>query len=162
MRDKTEPRASNREFRHSPRAFELGMTRREFLERSGTAALLVSLAACRPPTVPQPTAEELPATIDAATERLLRQVQLDLFPDDGDGPSAEDLQAYDYLVWALADHSDDTNDDRRTIISGARRLQAATQASSSTPYESLSANERDSVLRSFVASTDGERWVSLL
>ncbi|MGB0495971.1 MAG: hypothetical protein ACPGJI_06415, partial [Kangiellaceae bacterium] len=104
-------------------ALSSGLNRRAFLRNSSATFLVASLAACKPNI--EKSNQEQPKEKQASTsspstdifeftqaekEDLLK-VQEHLFPNDGDGPSAKDINALEYLQWALTDPDNQADGD---------------------------------------------------
>lgn len=148
------------------RAFETGLNRRAFLRCSGAAALLVGIAASKPQLL---TAKELEAThaltkadIDSQAKAVIVQVQAHLFPDDGDGPSAKDLQGFEYLRWALTDPSNQEDGDLEFISQGVGWLEELAKSTYGDGFLKLEFEIQAQLIEKIARSRAGENWLSLL
>lgn len=143
-----------------------GLTRQEFLRQSGALVVLAGLLAIKPAVaLTLSEKKSLPkARIEFSQpqQRLLDAVQMRLFPDDGDGPSARDLHALDYLQWALADPKNIADGDADFIEKGIGWLEEASQDSLGESFAALSSQQQDQLLRQVASSRAGENWLSLL
>ncbi|CAA6818477.1 MAG: Tat (Twin-arginine translocation) pathway signal sequence domain protein [uncultured Thiotrichaceae bacterium] len=144
--------------------FENSQTRREFLTRSAMAGVLTGLLMYKP-VIAKVLDEK--ATVKAIVfskeqQLIIEAVQQQLFPDDGDGPSASDLQAYRYLQWALEDKKNIEDGDPVFIQKGVAWLEAQADEQFSQTFIKLSSSQQHQVLAEFSKTQRGENWMSLL
>lgn len=105
----------------------------------------------------------------AAQRRLSRQqpwqtfaaVQQQLFPADGDGPSARDINATLYLKSVL-EATDTEAGDRAFLLDGIKWLNALTDKQFHKAFVALDVYEQDKALQTIATSSAGERWLSQL
>ena len=148
-------------------AFESGLSRREFLRQSGMTALLTGIMAYKPVISKALMAEDDqgPVAVERFTDhqrKMLEAVQLQLFPADGDGPSAKDLNALPYLDWALTDPGNIEDGDRGFIIKGIGLLEELSRETGGKSFTGYSAEQQHKLMQSFAESEIGENWMSLL
>ncbi len=87
--------------------------------------------------------------------------QQQLLPDDGNGPSAEDINATLYLKFVL--EAPDTDiDDKTFIFDGIKWLNALTDQQFGKSFASLDTEQQDQALKQIAGSNAGERWLSHL
>ena len=135
--------------------------RRQFLFKTAKAAAglaatpaLMQLAACQRGGPPQVDLNNPPWPTVAAVQNVL-------FPADGIGPSAHDIQATRYLQLTLQNPDFDT-EERKFILDGVTWLDQFAQEKYQSPFLQLDSTKQEAVLRSIVQSTAGDRWVSAL
>ena len=88
-------------------------------------------------------------------------VQQQLFPADGNGPSAADVHATLYLKFVM--EAPDTNaEDRQFLLDGINWLNALTEQLHGKVFVALTAEQREQALHKIAASRAGERWLSQL
>lgn len=88
-------------------------------------------------------------------------VQQQLFPDDGNGPSASDINAGLYLKFVL--EAPDTEDtDKKFLHDGIQWLNALTDKDFGQPFVNLSLSKQAEALSKIASSQAGERWLSQL
>ncbi len=154
-----------------------GLNRRAFIKQSGAAVLVASIAACKP-SIPQTSKENRTSSkteeqsannsaqeIFELTEHqktTIQQVQQKLFPDDGDGPSAEQLNALAYLQWALTDPDNAADGDGEFIVKGVGWLDGLSQQTKGDQFARLPSEQQDQILNQISQSSAGENWLSLL
>ena len=149
---------------YSPEFFEqlpINWQRRSFLfgtAKTATALalapLLLQLSACKGQESPQNALNQHPWPTFAAVQDIL-------FPADGNGPSARDIQATQYLQMVLQTPDVDA-EERKFIAEGVAWLDQYAQEKNKSPFLSLTAQQKDAVLVAIAASTAGDRWLGAL
>jgi gluconate 2-dehydrogenase gamma chain len=152
--------------KHNPRPADSGFSRQEFLRQTGALTLLAGLLACKP-TVGLALREETLARqtiteLGESQKRVLNAVQMQLFPADGNGPSAEDLHALEYLQWALEDPENIEDGDKEFIVKGISWLEEESRDTYENSFVQLSSVQQDNILHQIAHSRAGENWLSLL
>ncbi|MPY23225.1 gluconate 2-dehydrogenase subunit 3 family protein [Shewanella psychropiezotolerans] len=147
--------------------FSSGLNRRAFLRQTGAAAVLLGLIGAKPSVVA--AADEVDsqergsdAGFSSHAQAVVAAVQMQLFPDDDDGPSAKDLNAFRYLTWALDDPDNLADGDRAFILRGVGWLEELAKSTHGASFIKLGVNEQDVVLKQIAKSRTGENWLSLL
>ena len=151
-----------------PTAFAESVNRRAFFKTS--SALFLLLAASSgvtltseqqlSPESPQPFAESTYFSKDQ--RQVLDAVQMLLFPDDGNGPSARDINAIAYLDYAMTDPDNINDGDPSFIANGIGWLNDLCQRTYSTQFIRLSVAQQENMLQKIATSNAGENWLSLL
>jgi gluconate 2-dehydrogenase gamma chain len=149
-----------------------GLNRRAFLRTSTAISLLAGISLTKPTFAIQQTAansaallKELATNGDIFTvqqQQVIDAVQMQLFPDDGDGPSAQDLNALAYLEWAMTDQQNINDDDPQFIVDGIGWLNDLAKQTHSVRFVKLTYEQQDKVLKQVAKSQAGENWLSLL
>lgn len=160
---------------HRVAPYESGMNRRDFLQHlvrhSGEAATLLAGLMVTKPSVALSFFEEDPAQkftrkFTVQEKKILEAVQMQLFPADGDGPSAAEINGFTYLDWALNDPANVEDGDREFIIKGIGWLQDFSKQSSKItahkPFTQLSGKQQHKLLEQFSKTGKHENWMSLL
>ena len=149
-------------------AYSSGLNRRAFLRKTGTAAMLLGLIGAKPSVV---TAADEETLVDEAAEKVgfsahqqtvIEAVQMQLFPDDGDGPSAKSLNAFRYLIWGLEDPDNKADGDKEFILRGVGWLEDLAKTTQGASFITLDSRVQDTVLKQIANSRAGENWLSLL
>ena len=139
----------------------LNWQRRRFLAGAAKAATAITLA----PLVMQMSAcqrQEAAATVlNQHPWPTFAAVQAILFPADGNGPSAQDIQAPLYLFLVLQTPDFDQAE-RKFILDGVAWLDQYAQEKYKNAFLALSTEQQDTVLRAITQSSAGDRWVSAL
>jgi gluconate 2-dehydrogenase gamma chain len=94
--------------------------------------------------------------------RVLDAVQMQLFPEDGYGPSAQDLNALSYLEGAMTDRVNFNDGDPEFIRKGARRLDDMSRTAHGIGFTELTHELQNEVLEQTAQSKFGKNWLSLL
>jgi len=153
-------------------ALSSGLNRRAFLRQSSAAILIAGIAACKPdikmPTTAEPN-QPTPKTgltdrfsFDSHQQASIKAVQIQLFPEDGDGPSANDINGLDYLEWALTDLDNQEDGDGDFIQKGVGWLDSLSEQTKGSQFIKLSLEQQNEVLQKISQSSAGENWLSLL
>jgi gluconate 2-dehydrogenase gamma chain len=141
------------------------INRRAFLKTGINASLLSSLIACKP-SVPELEKEKKakPFQNNFSQEQLktLDAVQIQLFPDDGNGPSAREINALSYLESALKDPRNIKDGDPDFILKGIGWLDDLANKTQGDDFVKLNATEQDKLLKKIAQSKSGKNWLSLL
>jgi gluconate 2-dehydrogenase gamma chain len=142
-----------------------GLNRRAFLRTSVAVSMLAGLTVCSAPSSDQKA--KTIVTVDdnyfsAEQHQILDAVQMQLFPDDGDGPSARDLNAVKYLEWAMSDQQNIDDDDPTFIADGIGWLNDLAKQTQGDDFIKLSDQQQDKVLKQIAQSSAGENWLSIL
>jgi gluconate 2-dehydrogenase gamma chain len=139
----------------------LNLQRRSFLFSSAKAAtalalapLFLQLSACKRGESASSDLKQHPWSIFAAVHDVL-------FPADGNGPSARDIQATHYLQLVVHTKGFDA-DERRFILEGIDWLDQYQLEQKKPPFSTLTVPQRDEVLRAISGSTAGDRWLNVL
>ena len=118
------------------------------------APMLLQLGACKRQEAPKNTLNQHPWTIFAAVHDIL-------FPADGNGPSAHDIQATQYLQLVLQTPDFDPAE-HKFILEGVAWLDQYAQEQNKVAFLSLNASQKDAVLQAIAQSSTGDRWLSAL
>lgn len=160
--------------------FANGLSRRQFLKSTSALALLSTAGLAKPSfgyeqenskvevsstNKVEPLAQIYKAEKVSFSDyqaKVIKQVQMHLFPDDGDGPSANDLQAYEYLLWALAEPDNQQDGDRAFIIKGLTWLDHSATKHYQHTFLKMTNEQQSALLKRISGSQSGENWLSLL
>ena len=147
--------------------FESGLTRRTFIKQSGVAVVIAGLAIYKPLIGKnQPQGEEGAAEYGEKftqhQKMILEAVQMQLFPADGDGPSAREINAFTYLEWALTDPTNIEDGDRVFIIKGIGWLEDLANKRHRQSFKHLSTEQQQQLMTQISQSEAGENWMALL
>ncbi len=88
-------------------------------------------------------------------------VQLILFPNDGNGPSATDLNANAYLHFVLSANDTD-HEERDFILKGIDWLNQLANTEHKTTFIKARPEQQEQLIHKIAISTSGERWLSYL
>lgn len=151
------------------------MNRRAFLKTSSTMSLIATLSASRFSLADSQSISEIPTMegspddlttrknyFTKAQHKVLNAVQMQLFPDDGNGPSARDLNAIAYLEWAMTDQQNREDGDPEFIAKGIGWLDDLSEQTQGNSFIKLSDKQQDKVLKQIARSRAGKNWLSVL
>lgn len=156
-------------------ALSSGLNRRAFLRQSSIAVLFAGIAGCKP-NIPKVDKSESVVSSTIAThdhrtniyqfdqhqKASIEAVQIHLFPDDGDGPSAVDINALTYLEWTLTDPDNDADGDGDFIVQGVGWLDSLSEQTQGDQFIKLSIEQQDKILRQISQSSAGDNWLSII
>ena len=150
-----------------------GINRRSFIKSAAAVSLLASISGCKPsvetakeikpklkstiPTVKIPT-----QTFNAEQKLDLDAIFMRLFPDDGDGPSANDLNITTYLEWAMTDEVNINDGDPEFIIKGIGWLNQLSQDEVGKQFRNVNDKQQEKLISQTINSEAGRNWVSIL
>ena len=92
---------------------------------------------------------------------ILKSILLQLFPDDGNGPSAEDLHTFEYIMWILQDPGAD-EETKTYIVEGVDWANETAQEIHLTNYVDLDDKQKTVLLEKFTELDYGKDWCSVL
>ena len=106
-------------------------------------------------------AQEITPLMSNLEARTIRAVQSILFPNDGNGPSAEDLNAFEYLLWFLQDELlDDYN--RKSYAKGATKVNQKALDLFNQNFTDLPLDKQEEIVALMVADKKTKMWFSRL
>ncbi len=146
------------------------LSRRDFLQQTAVSASLMALLLNSKPVLSKNLLNNTETTIPTASTKkfnrhqraVLQAVQLQLFPADGDGPSADDLNALTYLEWALSDPDNQEDGDKQFITRGINWLEDLTKKKYNTSFIRITVKQQHQLLQQLAQSKTGDNWMSLL
>lgn len=92
---------------------------------------------------------------------IIESVQDILFPSDGNGPGAKDINADDYLDWALSDPYKDP-EEVNYIINGIGWVDETAEETYSKNYLELEKTEKELLISEIAKTKWGESWLSVM
>ncbi|HHL31640.1 MAG TPA: gluconate 2-dehydrogenase subunit 3 family protein [Oceanospirillales bacterium] len=152
-----------------------GINRRDFIKSSLVVSVLGGMTACKP-SVPAPSADQELNLIQQSNDIVkiddytfsdkqhldLQAIYMRLFPDDGDGPSADDLNILTYLEWAMTDQRNIDDGDPEFIVKGIGWLNQLANDEEGEDFRHLSATVQDELISQTANSNAGNNWLSIL
>lgn len=157
------------------RLFASAINRRAFLKTSSAMSLFTALAASGFSLADSQSISEVsnekafPGDLSTrknyftdAQHKVLDAVQMQLFPDDGNGPGARELNAMTYLEWAMTDQKNIEDGDPEFIAKGIGWLDDLSEQTQGDRFIKLLDKQQDKVLKQIAKSQAGENWLSLL
>ena len=158
-----------------PGLFASVINRRAFLKTSSAISLLATFAACKqsfPDSQSRSKVSDKVTSVGVISEddnfftdaqhKVIDAVQMQLFPDDGNGPNARDLNAVTYLEWAMTDPINIEDGDPEFIAKGIGWLNDLSEQTNGKDFINLSGEQQDKTLKQIAKSQVGENWLSLL
>lgn len=140
-------------------SYESGMNRRDFLKLSASSSLLAGILGTKPVFAKLDSGKN---NFTKHQNKTMLAVQQILFPDDGDGPSAMDLNALTYLHWALKDPDNIADGDPAYLIKGLVSVDVFTEDLLGKKFIDLTNDQQNEMLIKIEHSSFGENWLSLI
>lgn len=135
-------------------------SRREFLKQLsyiGLAAQVSFLYACN-----DKITIVLPSNFAPLTEKqakILAYTLEILFPEDGNGPSVQQLNSLAYVIWNLNDESRDP-DSNAYILKGIKWVEETAQEEKGKSFLALTDSEKEEIIDFIAKKSWGEDWLS--
>jgi len=92
---------------------------------------------------------------------ILKSVLLILFPNDGNGPSADDLHTYEYIMWVLKDPGAN-QENNKYVLDGIDWTNEAAEKLFGEKYIALKKTEQAKLISKFLDVDYGHDWCSIL
>ena len=99
------------------------------------------------------------APLDQRQFKIIRKVQDILFPSEGDGPGALEVNADKYLVWVLNDPLLDSKE-RNYVIKYINQLDKSAKDGYGASFLELSKKEREENIAFIAKESWGKKWLS--
>ena len=151
---------NNQTYRH---ASKNKIQRRSFVKSLLAVGLLtqvpvIAKAGSSPLLSPYQTKVDL---LDKGQLEIVREVQQHLFPSDGNGPGAAELNADKYLLWVLSDPRKDPAD-TKYIIDGIGWVAETADEEYAKTFGELNANEKETLVAFIANQAWGASWLSIV
>jgi gluconate 2-dehydrogenase gamma chain len=99
-------------------------------------------------------------TAEQAT--ILNDVLNIFFPNDGNGPDAEDINAFGYVMWVLHDTLNRKIEDNAYILVGLNWADETAQEIYFSPFVELSQEQKEALVGKFTELDWGKNWSSMI
>ena len=138
------------------------MSRRHFVKGlliAGTITQIPFLSAC----LNKDKEEERLAlgVLNNKQKDILKEIQAILFPNDGNGPSASDVRALDYLQWVISDSRMDPSE-VEYLINGIAWVEESSKENLSQSFLKLSQSNKEKLVAKVSRESWGESWLSVV
>ena len=137
-----------------------GLNRRAFLKTGLAGVLLPVLPACSDNKETEKSTNQ--SIFTEYEKQIIETVQDHLLPEDGNGPNAKAINAFEYLVFAMTDKQNMEDGDPEFIKKGVGWLTDLSEQTKGEAFTKLSFEEREKLLQQISRSQAGENWLSLL
>jgi gluconate 2-dehydrogenase gamma chain len=138
------------------------LSRSEFLKSLVVLSVSSQLIACKEP-VGMPENEEVKITSVMSNQQanIIKKVQSILFPNDGNGPSVEEINAFPYLLWYLQDELIEKYE-RDFFIRGADWVNQEALTITNIPFLELSIEIQSKMVGLLAKKKKTKIWLSKL
>lgn len=137
------------------------LNRRKFLKGllvAGAASQLAFIQSCDRSKVLLEGNDLLSAEQATTLDRILTII----FPDDGNGPSAKDLKAFEYVMWVLHDQFRREPEDNEYIIEGLDWANETAVEIYEEKFTELEDERQEKLVGLFTELDWGENWMSVM
>lgn len=138
------------------------MSRRHFVKGlliAGTITQIPFLSAC---LNEDSKSEVLPfGELNSTQKDILKEVQNILFPNEGNGPSAKDVNALNYLQWVISDSRMDPSE-VEYLLNGIKWIEETSNEIYSSSFLQLSKKEKENLIAKTSKESWGESWLSVV
>ncbi len=138
------------------------MSRRQFVKSMLVASVISQipiLSACA--NEPKETNGLAFGQLNKHQKAIMKEVQIILFPDDGNGPSATDINASKYLQWVISDTSMDP-EEVEYILNGISWIEETVEEDYSQKFLELSIEEKETLIVNVSKTNWGKSWLSVI
>lgn len=141
------------------------LSRRQFVKGlliAGALTQIPLLSACTNSENHKNKNKKLPfGTLNQNQQSTLKEIQDILFPNDGNGPSASDINALSYLQWVILDPRMDPSE-VEYIINGIQWIEETANENYSKPFLDLSQPQKEQLIEDISIENWGESWLSVI
>lgn len=99
--------------------------------------------------------------LTALEAEIIQKVQMVLFPNDGNGPSARDINAYGHFVWVLSDLRK-KQAEKDYLINGIKWTEETAVENFSKSFKALSTAETEKLVEDISKTNWGEDWLAVV
>jgi len=100
--------------------------------------------------------------LDQEQATILNDIINIFFPNDGNGPGAEDINAFGYIMWVLHDTLNRKIEDNAYILKGLEWANETAQEIYFAPFVELSEKQKRALVGKFTELDWGENWSSMM
>ncbi len=100
--------------------------------------------------------------LTAEQSTILYDVLNIFFPDDGNGPSIEDINAFGYIMWVLQDTLNRKTSENEYIIEGIDWANETAEEIYFMPFVELDQEQKEALVGKFTELNWGKNWSSVL
>jgi len=132
--------------------------RRSFLKAAlvaGAASQLTWFTSC------SAKLEEANEYLTAEQSTVLKSILMIIFPNDGNGPSADDLNTFGFVLWTLGDALK-KQEDKDYIIEGLDWANEKSQEIYFEKYSELDDEQKEALVKQFTELAWGKNWMSVM
>ena len=100
--------------------------------------------------------------LTAEQSTILYDVLSIFFPDDGNGPSVDEINAFGYILWVLQDTLNRKTSENEYIIEGIDWANETAEEIYFTPFVELDQEQKEALVGKFTELNWGKNWSSVL
>lgn len=99
--------------------------------------------------------------LTAEQSTILKSILMIIFPEDGNGPSAEDLNSFGYIIWLFSDKYF-PQEEKDFIKEGLDWADEQASSIYSKKYVELEQQQHESLVALFVSHSFGKKWMNVM
>ncbi|MCB9225209.1 MAG: gluconate 2-dehydrogenase subunit 3 family protein [Crocinitomicaceae bacterium] len=99
--------------------------------------------------------------LTAEQSTILKDILMIIFPEDGNGPSANDINSFGYILWVLSDNYRKP-EDNEYIMEGINWANETSIEIYDQPFIELSKEEQEKMVELFTEMEWGKNWMSVM
>jgi gluconate 2-dehydrogenase gamma chain len=137
------------------------LNRRKFVKALSVTTILSQIAMVSSCVETKPKVYKANTYLTALEAEIIQKIQNVLFPDDGNGPSVIDINAYAHFLWVLSDKRKDP-ESIEYIINGLGWTEDASQENYGRTFSDLTHLEVEELVAFMADRNWGASWLSII
>jgi len=137
------------------------LNRRRFVKTVSITTVLSQIAVISSCVTKKTKLYEANQYVTALESEIIQKIQDILFPDDGNGPSVIDINAYSHLLWVLTDERKD-KESIRYITKGMGWVEETAQENYGRTFSDLTQIEIEELVAFIADKNWGAGWLSMI
>jgi gluconate 2-dehydrogenase gamma chain len=137
------------------------VNRRKFVKTLSLTAALSQIAVMSSCVQEKPEVYKANTYLTALEAEIIQKIQAVLFPNDGNGPSVIDINAYAHLLWVLSDKRKE-QESIDYIINGIGWTEDASQENYGRTFSDLTDVEIEELVAFMAEKNWGASWLSII
>ena len=140
---------------------EWEVNRRQFVKTLSLTAIVSQIGLINSCQSKENLVYQVNEYLTALESEIIQKIQEILFPNDGNGPSVTDINAFSHLVWVLSDVHKDT-ESKEYIIKGIRWTEETSQEIYGRTFSDLNDSEVKAIVAFMAEKNWGSSWLSII
>ena len=137
------------------------VNRRKFVKAMGVTAIASQIGFINSCTSQQKEVYEENEYLTALQAEIIQRIQEVLFPDDGNGPSINDIKAYEHFLWVLSDKRKPKSS-IEYYVNGIDWSEETAQENYAKSFSELNDKEVENLVAIIADESWGKSWLSII
>lgn len=137
------------------------INRRKFVKTLGVTAIVSQIGVVASCTTQQKEVYEANEYLTALQTEIVKRIQEVLFPNDGNGPSVKDVNAYEHFLWILSDKRKPKSS-IEYYINGIDWSEETAQETYAKSFSELNDKEVEDLVAIIADESWGKSWLSVM